>query len=76
MIGKNIKRERETLGLSQAALAELVGVAENTVWRWEAGLRIPHPVVLKAVQNVLIEVRKKGPAGQGDAAYAQRKRVR
>ncbi len=75
MTGKDIKREREDLGLTQAALAELVGVAENTVWRWEAGLRIPHPVVLKAVQNTLVEARQRGLAGQGATAYAQQERL-
>jgi transcriptional regulator with XRE-family HTH domain len=76
MTGKDIKRERENLGLSQAALAQLVGVTEHTVWRWEAGLRIPHPVVLKAVNNALVEVREKCQAGQGVEANAQRKGVR
>jgi transcriptional regulator with XRE-family HTH domain len=73
MTGKDIKRERENLGLSQAQLAQLVGVAENTVWRWEAGRRIPHPVVLKAVNNALAEVRERCQAGQGVDAYAQSK---
>lgn len=33
---------RETLGLSQAAFAKLVGVTQPTIWRWETGrARIP-----------------------------------
>jgi DNA-binding transcriptional regulator YiaG len=58
MTENDIKREREKLGLSQAALADLLGVAENTVWRWEVGQRKPHPVVLKAIQTVFAEVRE------------------
>ncbi len=42
---KNVEREdmkirREELGLTQAQLAELLGVKENTVYRWESG-RLP-----------------------------------
>ncbi len=62
MTSKDIKREREKLNLSQTALAELLGVAENTVWRWEAGQRTPHPVVLKAIETVFAEVRAKAKA--------------
>jgi transcriptional regulator with XRE-family HTH domain len=77
MTGKDIKREREKLGLSQAALAKLLGVAENTVWRWEVGQRKPHPVVLKAIQTVLAEVREKGSRrGKGENADEHKKRDR
>ncbi len=75
MTVKDIKREREKLGLSQAALAELLGVAENTVWRWEVGQRKPHPVVLKAIQTVLAEVRESGPReAKGEIAYEHKER--
>jgi transcriptional regulator with XRE-family HTH domain len=59
MIGDDIRREREKLGLTQATLAKFLGVALNTASRWEIGERNPHPVVLKAVQTVFAEVRAK-----------------
>ena len=59
MTGKDIRRVREELGLTQAELATLLGVAINTVSRWEIGERTPHPVVLKAIQTVFAEVREK-----------------
>lgn len=63
--GEDIRREREDLGLTQGELAELLGVALNTVSRWEIGQRNPHPLVQKAIQTVLAEVRsKRAKAGQ------------
>jgi transcriptional regulator with XRE-family HTH domain len=56
--GEDIRRERENLGLTQGQLAELLGVALNTVSRWETGQRTPHPLVLKAIQTVFAEVRE------------------
>ena len=35
----NIKQARKKLGLTQAQLATELGVAENTVTRWERGER-------------------------------------
>jgi DNA-binding transcriptional regulator YiaG len=57
MTAEDIRREREKLGLTQGELAKLLGVALNTVSRWEIGTRTPHPVVLKAIQTVFAEVR-------------------
>jgi transcriptional regulator with XRE-family HTH domain len=56
--GEDIRREREDLGLTQGQLAELSGVALNTVSRWEIGQRTPHPLVLKAIQTIFAEVRQ------------------
>ena len=36
---------RKSLGLDQAELAELLDVAQNTVSRWEAGIRTPRDPV-------------------------------
>ncbi len=35
-----LKEKRERLRLTQAEVADLLGVKENTVYRWEAG-RVP-----------------------------------
>ena len=37
MTGKEVKRARRLLGLTQREFAERVGVQPNTVHRWEAG---------------------------------------
>jgi transcriptional regulator with XRE-family HTH domain len=37
MESKELKQRRGQLGLTQAELAEVLGVAENTVWRYEKG---------------------------------------
>jgi transcriptional regulator with XRE-family HTH domain len=38
MTGKEVRTLRLKLGLTQAELAEKVGVARNTVTRWEMGV--------------------------------------
>lgn len=40
-IGENIKRKRENSKVSQKALAEALGIAENTIASWEKGKNIP-----------------------------------
>ena len=37
MVGEEVRAARRKLGLTQAEFAERVGVARNTVVRWEAG---------------------------------------
>jgi DNA-binding transcriptional regulator YiaG len=42
--GSELRRIRKRLALTQGEMADLVGVALNTVWRWEAErARIPEP---------------------------------
>ena len=36
MTGEEVRRVRTKLGVTQAQLAERLGVAPNTVYRWEA----------------------------------------
>ena len=46
MTGEILKAVRTKLGLTQTQLGEKLGVARNTVTRWEMGIRsIPEPVV-------------------------------
>lgn len=35
--GEELKTIRLRLGMTQRELAEKIGVARNTVWRWEVG---------------------------------------
>ncbi len=43
--GADVRSLRIALGLSQRELAERLGVAKDTVWRWEAGRNNPQRVV-------------------------------
>lgn len=36
MTGKDVQRLRKRLGLTQAELAQRIGVTRVSVWRWEA----------------------------------------
>ena len=40
-LGARIRKARMGVGLTQKQLSELVGVASNTVWAWEAGRMKP-----------------------------------
>lgn len=40
-IGENIRLKRESNQVSQKALAEVLGIAENTVASWEKGKNVP-----------------------------------
>ena len=58
MDSKELKKRRETLGLTQAQLAELLGVKENTVYRWEAN-RLPiSKTVILAFENIECKIKK------------------
>lgn len=47
MEGNELKQKRENLALTQAELAEILGVKPNTVARWERGiLSVPKTVEL------------------------------
>jgi transcriptional regulator with XRE-family HTH domain len=57
MTREELKALRATLGLTQEDLAEKVGVARNTINRWEMGIRhIPEPVA-RLVQYLAKEVK-------------------
>ena len=44
--GKRVQERREAMGLSQAALAKLLGVSQSTVGNYEAGISFPKEEVL------------------------------
>lgn len=50
-----IKKSRKKLGLTQAELAELIGVSENTIYNYEKGSKIPQSKIT-ILRNVFKEV--------------------
>jgi transcriptional regulator with XRE-family HTH domain len=53
MVGKQIKELRERQGLTQAALAEKVGIERSTVTRIEAGSMNPTVGILTRIATAL-----------------------
>lgn len=51
-LSSRLKESREALGVSQRQAAELIGVTENTVYRYEAGKVAPSNTTLKAIAQV------------------------
>jgi transcriptional regulator with XRE-family HTH domain len=59
MNGATFRRLRTRLRLSQAKLAETMGVSPNTVYRWEAdSVAVPPPVAV--LLRLLVERSKEG----------------
>lgn len=50
---KEVRELREALGLSQEALAQLLGVSTRTVSRWECGTSELHPLAVKELRRWL-----------------------
>ena len=57
---QKIRQVRKRLSLSQAKFGELLGVAGNTVARWERGELAPPKVAELAAEYLLITQPKKG----------------
>lgn len=53
IVGANIREARARAKMSQAALADEVGVRPTTVWRWETGVHAPEIGHLKQIAAVL-----------------------
>jgi len=49
--GAHVLAARGLLGLSKKELADLVGVAEKTILRFEKGDRVPNPATLQKIQE-------------------------
>lgn len=61
MTGDDLRKRREKLGLTQTALACLLGTTQNTISRWELGLlSIEKPQMLDLALQAL-ELRAKKP---------------
>jgi transcriptional regulator with XRE-family HTH domain len=52
-VGRRIREVREDLGMPAAVLARRIGVAPNTVWRYESGEREPSMAMLEKIAREL-----------------------
>lgn len=52
-IGNQIKKIRREKGLSQAELAEKVGVSDKTISKWETGIALPNLMDVKSLCDAL-----------------------
>lgn len=52
---KSMKYCREKLGLTQAQLADIVGLSQETISQYENGTRIPNVITAKKIASVLNE---------------------
>ena len=48
---KRVKEIREGLKLTQSAFAELIGVTERSIRRWENDEHKPHPLILEKMEH-------------------------
>lgn len=55
MTAEEVTQARLSLGLSIEALADLMGVAFSTVWRWESGA-VPVPRYAALILDLLLQV--------------------
>jgi transcriptional regulator with XRE-family HTH domain len=51
-VGEKLRKAREKRGLTQRQVAELVGVSQPAIQRWEAGDGSPRPKKLRKVAEV------------------------
>lgn len=52
MSAAEIRRMRKSWGMTQEELAALLGVARETVSRWENGREMPIPSLVRALRDV------------------------
>lgn len=52
MTGAQLKKQREDMGLSQADLADALGVNKMTVSRWEREIQTPPPYLELALAEL------------------------
>lgn len=65
MNADEVRRRRDTLGLSQHGLAVALGVTRQTVYSWERGLRTP-PAMLELALRYLEERQDERDAFRND----------
>lgn len=49
----NVKKARETLGLSQALFAKFIGASRSAVQSWERGDREPSPIACRFMDEIM-----------------------
>ena len=59
MSPKQIVNIRKALGLTQQALADLIGAQRHSVARWETGVHEPRGANLKALKELAESAKKK-----------------
>ena len=64
---------RERLGLTVAGLADVLGVSERTVWRWQQGCQVPRPMQ-RFMDLLVVQGGAKVPK-RAEAAHAREPRV-
>lgn len=52
-IGKKIRRARRKIEITQAKLAEQVGVSRPAIWAWENGIYFPSSKVIPSLIRIL-----------------------
>lgn len=52
-LSENLKKLREKAGLTQAELAEAVGVAQPTLAQYESGLKVPSVITAVKIERIL-----------------------
>ena len=52
-VGENIRRYRKSRGMTQAQLAEAVGLTEGAVRHYESGIRAVKPELLESISTAL-----------------------
>ena len=57
MNGIEIKSLRSRLGLTQEALAPIVGVSTQTINRWERGIHKPSRLAIEKMKSLEIQVK-------------------
>ena len=68
MTGEEVRAARQKLGLTQVEFAERVGVARNTVVRWEAGM-----LTVGSTAAILIRLlAQQAPKGRGRVKNAHK----
>lgn len=55
LLGPAIKKLRTEMGLSQADFARMIGVAPNSIYRYESGLSVPSTTVLRNLYGWAVE---------------------
>lgn len=52
-LSDNLKKLRERAGMTQAELAEAIGVAQPTLAQYESGLKVPSIITAVKIEKVL-----------------------